>query len=127
MKWHRTLTRLTVLSFVGLLGAASVASAQDANLHKGKPTVGKVTSLADNSINLQTDEGQVTVTLQDKTTFERGDEPAAPQEIRQGDRLTVFGTKLPTGELVAQEVLLPPLHAKHESSEYPTLRQTKNH
>src|SRR5712691_3152022 len=96
---------ILALALAGLL-SVSAAYAHDASLHKGKPTVGKVVSLAKNGLNLQTDAGTTTVTFQEKTTFERGDAQASSQEIQQGDQLTVFGTKLPTGELVAREVLL---------------------
>src|SRR5262245_9059974 len=120
---HRILLALVLIGFLG----ASSASAHDVSLHKGKPTVGKVTSLADNGVKLQTDKGPVTVTWQEKTVFERGDAQAPPQEIHQGDRLTVFGTKLPSGDLVAREVLLPTAHAQREPSEHPTARDTENH
>jgi hypothetical protein len=117
---------LTVSVLIGLL-SASVAFAHDASLHKGKPTVGQVTSLADKGVKLQTDKGPVMVTWQEKTVFERGDAQASPQEIHQGDRLTVFGTKLPSGELVAREVLLPNINTQREPSGHPTARNTQHH
>jgi uncharacterized protein DUF5666 len=98
----------------------SAASAHDARLHKGKPTVGTVESRSENSINLKTATGTTIVTFQDKTKFERGEAQASAQEIQQGDQLTVFGTKLPSGELVAREVLLPATNAKGESHSHPT-------
>ena len=100
-----------VFALTGVLGVASVY-AHDASLHKGKPTVGKVVSLAENGVNLKTAHGTTSVTFQDKTKFERGDAQASAQEIQTGDQLTVFGTKLPSGELVAREVLLPNTNAK---------------
>lgn len=101
---------LTV-ALTGILGVTS-AYAHDASLHKGKPTVGKVESLSEQGVTLKTARGTTPVTFQDKTKFERGDAHASPQEIQQGDHLTVFGTKLPSGELVAREVLLPTATAK---------------
>jgi hypothetical protein len=79
-----------------------------------------VVSRADNGLRLQTATGTTTVTFQDKTTFERGDTKASPQEIQKGDQLTVFGTKLPSGELVAREVLLPTTSAKGETHNHHT-------
>jgi hypothetical protein len=99
------------LALTGVLGVASVY-AHDASLHKGKPTVGKVASLSEHGVNLETARGTTLVTFQDKTKFERGDAQASAQEIQTGDQLTVFGTKLPSGELIAREVLLPSANAK---------------
>ena len=100
------------LALVGLLGAPAAVHAHDASLHKGKPTKGEVTAIEDNGVQLKTAKGTMTVTFQDKTAFERRDAKAAREDIHKGDQLTVFGTKLPTGELVAREVRLPTTEAK---------------
>jgi hypothetical protein len=102
------------LALMGALGASS-AYAHDASLHKGKPTVGQVESLLNNGVNLKTMNGTTPVTFQEKTKFERGDAQASPKEIQKGDQLTVFGTKLPSGELVAREVLLPSANVQSET------------
>jgi len=112
------------LALMGLLGAAP-AYAHDASLHKGKPTVGKVASLSENGVSLETARGTTLVTFQDKTKFERGDAQAAAKEIQTGDQLTVFGTKLPSGELVAREVLLPSANAKSATHTEHTPHQAK--
>lgn len=104
-----------IFAFVGLLGISPVY-AHDASLHKGKPTVGKVVSMEDKGFTLKTDKGTTTVTFQDKTTFERGDAQASSQDIKTGDQVTVFCTKLPSGTLVAREVLLPTTGAKKEAA-----------
>ena len=115
---------ILVLALMGLV-SVSTTYAHDASLHKGKPTVGEVVSLAKNGLNLQTDAGTTTVTFQEKTTFERGDAQVSPQEIQQGDQLTVFGTKLPTGELVAREVLLPSTSATGDTHNHHPARHTE--
>jgi len=112
------------LVLTGVLGVASV-HAHDASLHKGKPTVGKVTSLAENGVSLETAHGTTAVTFQDKTKFERGDAQASAQEIQTGDQLTIFGTKLPSGELVAREVLLTNTNAKSATHMEHTPHQAK--
>jgi len=123
----------SVLALTAVLTGSPVY-AHDASLHKGKPTVGTVESRSDKSISLKTATGTTTVTFQDKTKFERGDAQASLQEIQPGDRLTVFGTKLPSGELVAREVLLPTSgaqltapDAKGASHSSTTAHQTKEH
>src|SRR5581483_6815319 len=102
------------LALIGVL-RVSTAYAHDVRLHKGKPTVGTVESLSDNGLTLKTAKGNTPVTFQEKTKFERGDAQASAQEIHPGDQVTVFGTKLPSGELVAREVLLPTTNAKGET------------
>ena len=87
--------------------ATFVAGAHDPAKHKGKPTRGEVVSVAGDRIELKTAGGMKTVTITDKTRFERGDQPAARSDVKIGDHLTVYGTTLATGELVAREVLLP--------------------
>ena len=106
------------LTLTGVLGVSTVY-AHDASLHKGKPIVGKVESLSDNGVNLNTKNGTTPVIFQEKTKFERGDAQASAQEIQKGDQLTVFGTKIPSGELVAREVLLPNAKAEFHTQHAP--------
>lgn len=106
---------LCTLVFASAL-TASAAYAHDASLHKGKPTVGKVVALSQNGVSLKTAKGDTMVTFQDNTKFERGNAQASSEDIQTGDQLTVFGTKLPNGELVAREVLLPAQTAKEDAS-----------
>jgi len=101
----------TALAFAAVL-TGSAAYAHDTSLHKGKPTVGTVESRSEKGVNLKMSRGTTAVTFQDKTKFERGDAQASAEEIQTGDHLTVFGTKLPSGEFVAREVLLPSANAK---------------
>ncbi len=115
----------TVFSALALAAVltGSAAYAHDASLHKGKPTVGTVESRSEKGVTLKTARGTTPVTFQDKTKFERGEAQASPQEIQPGDQLTVFGTKLPSGEMVAREVLLPTTKAKGESHAHPATHQ----
>ncbi|HEV8718005.1 MAG TPA: DUF5666 domain-containing protein [Candidatus Binatia bacterium] len=106
---------LIALLFLGILAVTS-AQAHDVSLHKGKPTRGTVTSKTENGLELQTAKGKLTVTFQPNTNFERGDEKATREVIQVGDQVTVFGTKLPSGELVAREVLLS-TKDKHAAAE----------
>ena len=98
----------------------SSVEAHDACLHKGKPTAGKVVSIDDQALKLKTAAGMTTVTLGEKTKFERGKENVTREELKPGQEIRVFGTKLPTGELVAREVLLPETDSPTASSAYHT-------
>lgn len=109
---------LIALVLAGFCGLSSV-EAHDASLHKGKPTKGEVVSIDNNGLKLKTATGTTTVTLRDETKFERRDQNVTREELQPGQQISVFGTKLPTGELVAREVLLPAMdspkapHAHH--------------
>ena len=90
----------------GVLATAGTLLAHDKSLHKGRPTDGEVVTVVANRLDLKTAQGIKKVTLTEKTTFERGDKAAARADLKKGDKVTVFGTTLATGEIVANEVLL---------------------
>jgi len=105
------------LLLTGFMGTA-VLMAHDPSQHKGTPTKGEVMSVAGDRIEVKTDKGVKTITVTDKTTFERGKVKASLSEFRKGDRVAIFGTTLASGEIVAKEVLLetgaPTAAPKHE-------------
>jgi|SRR6185369_2014743 hypothetical protein len=105
--------RATLLAMALL---TTLASAHDASLHKGKATTGEVISVAADKMELKTAAGPVTVTLNDKTKYEHGNKAATKSHLVKGEHVSVFGTKLPTGELVAREILIdaPDSHAAHK-------------
>jgi hypothetical protein len=94
----------------------SLASAHDARLHKGKATTGEVVSVSGSKMEMKTSTGPVTITLNDKTKYEHGTKAATKSHLQKGQRVSVFGTKLPTGELVAREIVIaaPDSHATHK-------------
>ena len=105
----------SIFLFLALL-IPSIARAHDPSKHKGKGTKGEIVSIAKDRIELKTSAGAKTVTITDKTTFERGSEKISEADLKKGDQVTIIGTKLATGELVAREVLLgvPDHHDGHE-------------
>jgi hypothetical protein len=86
--------------------ACAVLSAHDAKLHKGKATEGEIVSIAASKMELKTATGSVIVTLSAKTKYEHGDQTVTKGHLKKGEKISVFGTKLPTGELVATEVVM---------------------
>jgi hypothetical protein len=98
-----------------VLGGFSLVEAHDARLHKGKPTKGEVVSLVEQDLKLKTTTGMITVTVSDKTKFERGDQTVTRDDLKPGQQVGVFGTKLPSGELVAREILLPAMNSAPSS------------
>ncbi|MEZ5398773.1 MAG: DUF5666 domain-containing protein [Bryobacteraceae bacterium] len=93
------------LILAGFVGAV-VLMAHDPSQHKGTPTKGEVVSIAGDRIQVKTDKGMKTVTLNGKTTFERGKAKASLSDFKKGDRVDIRGTTLASGEIVATEVLL---------------------
>lgn len=93
-----------------LLAAAltftSLLSAHDAKLHKGNATAGEIVSVAPANLVMKTAKGNVTVTLNKATKYEMGTTAVALSHFKKGDKISVIGTKLATGELVAKEVLM---------------------
>lgn len=105
------------LILTGLVGTA-VMMAHDPSKHKGTPTKGEVLSIAGARIELKTDKGVKTVSLNEKTTYERGKAKASLAGFKKGDRVAIFGTTLASGEIVAKEILLdssaPSVAPKHD-------------
>jgi len=93
-----------ILFLAGLSVVSAVA--HDKSLHKGKPTEGTITTVSGDQIDLKTTAGNVKVALTSKTKIEHGKETVDRTHLKAGERISVFGTKLPSGELVAREVLI---------------------
>jgi hypothetical protein len=118
MKYLATL--LITFSFV----VATVA-AHDASQHKGKATEGEITAINGDSIELKTAAGNVRVSLNAKTKIEHGTEAVDRSHLKSGERVSVFGTKLPGGELVAKEIVIPAAGAAHHSTSKKTTSSPK--
>ena len=95
---------LTVLMSIALF--AGNAMAHDAKLHKGKATTGEIVSVADDRFEMKTGTGTTVVSFSSKTQFEHGTQKVDKTHLSKGAKVSVIGTKLPTGELVAREVML---------------------
>ena len=96
---------VTTLLMLTLLAPAGV-QAHDPRLHKPNAVTGEIASVAAGSFELKTKTGTIKVTFSSKTKFEQGKETVDKSRLTKSDQIGVIGTKLPTGELVAKEVLL---------------------
>ena len=96
-----------------VLLVGGLAAAHEQSLHKGHPTEGEVVSVSKDDLVMQTAKGNVSVTLSDSTTVERGDAKVARDAIHTGDHVSVFGTTLATGEFVAREIVIGGAHDHH--------------
>jgi hypothetical protein len=95
-----------IAALIAAIALSTVASAHDPSKHKGKPVEGEVVSVADDRFEIKTATGTVPVTYSSKTKFEHGTATVDKTHVTVGERVSVFGTKLPSGELVAREVII---------------------
>ena len=97
-----------VITMALTIGLSTVCGlyAHDAKLHKGKSTTGEILSVAADRLEIRTPAGTVKISFTEKTKFEHGKEAVDKTHLKIGDTISVIGTKLPSGELVAKEILL---------------------
>jgi hypothetical protein len=96
--------RLTLLTGTILALFSLPLAAHDDKIHKA--TVGLVAAATKDGLDLNTKTGMVKVKYSSKTTFELDNKPAERKNVRVGDRVGVLGSKLPSGDLMANEVIL---------------------
>jgi hypothetical protein len=89
-----------------LANFAPPATGHDPRQHQGRPLDGSVESGGADHLTLHTARGTIGVVLSDETTVEQGAAPIPRDAIRAGDRVTVFGPKLSTGEIAARDVIV---------------------
>src|SRR5262245_725552 len=81
-----------------------MASAHDGVDHKG--TEGQIVSISGDRFELKTAKETLQVTMSSKTKFEHNKKAVDRTHLTKGQHVTVIGTKLPTGEMVAKEVVI---------------------
>ena len=104
-----------VLMLTALALTTGIASAHDASKHKGKPVQGEVITSSSDRFEVKTESGVIPVTFSSKTKFEHGSAAVDNTHVTKGTQVSVFGTKLPSGEMVAREVLIGTAAAKGQS------------
>ena len=95
---------ITMIAAVGMTAGGLLA--HDASKHKGKPVQGEVVASAGDRFEIKTETGVIPVTFSSKTKFEHGNATVDKTHVTKGAHVSVFGTKLPSGEMVAREVLI---------------------
>lgn len=97
-------TLIMMLTAVAL--ATGIAFAHDASKHKGKPVQGEVIASSADRFEVKTESGVVPVTFSSKTKFEHGNATVDNTHVTKVTQVSIFGTKLPSGDMVAREVLI---------------------
>ena len=97
--------RLTLtLAAAALLPGSMQLVAHDDKIHKA--TVGIVATATSEGLDLKTKDGIVKVKYSSKTKFELHEKASEKSAVKVGDRVGVLGSKQPTGEIMANEVIL---------------------
>ena len=124
------MNRIYALATVTLITAGLLLS-HEARLHGANAFIGEATAVSATGLQLKTRTGIVKVNYSSKTKFERNEKPAAKADLKVGDKVGVAGSKLPSGEVMANEVLIgyvdPPAPAaekkktehKHDAKDAP--------
>src|SRR5215813_8082575 len=116
---------LPTLIAAGLV-VSQIARAHDGVDHEGKGTEGQIVSIADNQFELNTATETLQVTLSSKTKFEYNHQAVDKTHLTKGEHVTVMGTKLPSGEMVAKEVVIGQMDAHagdHSGTPHPPSRR----
>jgi hypothetical protein len=91
---------------IATLVSAGLMLAHEARLHGANAFIGEVTSVSSKGMQLKTKNGLVTVKYSSKTKFEMNEKPSNKKALKVGDNAGVAGSKLPNGEVMANEVLI---------------------
>jgi hypothetical protein len=85
---------------------AGLLLSHEARLHGANAFIGEATAVSDTGFQLQTKTGSVKVNYSSKTKFEAHGKPSTKAELKVGGKVGVAGSKLPNGEVTANEVLI---------------------
>ena len=116
MKQDKRVKRLAVgtmevLAVVGLSIAAGilpegVARAHDPSKHRAKATHGEIVRASSDAVTITGKGGETTFTLAQETKVLRAGDEIDSSALKAGEKVSVFGTKLPGGKVAATEINL---------------------
>jgi hypothetical protein len=101
----KRLTMMAATAAALLLSGLNLA-AHDERLHGPNAITGEIVGVAADGLSLKTKSDTVKVKYSSKTTFEHGKKAVDKGHVAKGDRAGVIGSKLPTGEWMANQVIL---------------------
>ena len=96
---------INVLKRKPKLAGAATMPAPNGNKRDGNAIAGEIISLAGNRFEMNTQLGMIKVTFAVDTKFECAAETAKGL-LRNGEQVKVFGRKLASGDVVAQEIFI---------------------
>ena len=98
--------KLTAVVILALLMSATMIWAHDERLHGANAVTGHIVNANADGMELKTRTDTVKVKFSSKTKFEHDKKAVDKSHVKVGDRAGVVGNKLPTGEWMANEVIL---------------------
>jgi hypothetical protein len=98
--------RMTAVVALALLVSSTMIWGHDERLHGANAITGQVTASSTVGMELKTRTDTVKVKFSSKTKFEHDKKTVDKSHVKVGDRAGVIGNKLPTGEWMANEVIL---------------------
>jgi hypothetical protein len=108
MKGENSMNRMlrTAVATLALLASSTMLWGHDERLHGANAVTGQVVSANADGMELKTRTDTVKVKFSSKTKFEHDKKAVDKSHVKVGDRAGVVGNKLPTGEWMANEVIL---------------------
>ncbi len=97
---------MTAVATLALLVSSTTLRGHDARLHGTNAVTGQVVSANAEGMELKTKTDTVKVKFSSKTKFEHEKKAVDKSHVKVGDRAGVVGNKMPTGEWMANEVIL---------------------
>ena len=95
-----------VATVLALLASSTIVWSHDERLHGANALTGQVVSANADGMELKTRTDTVKIKYSSKTKFEHEKKVVDKRHVKVGDRAGVVGNKLPTGEWMANEVIL---------------------
>lgn len=108
MKGENSMNRMlmTAVATLALLVSSTMLWGHDERLHGANAVTGQITAVSADGMDLKVRENTVKVKFSSKTKFEHEKKAVDKSHVKVGDRAGVVGNKLPTGEWMANEVIL---------------------
>ncbi len=98
--------RMLMTAALALLACSTVLWGHDDRLHGANAVTGQIVAANADGMELKTRTDTVKVKFSTKTKFEHDKKAVDKSHVKVGDRAGVVGNKLPTGEWMANEVIL---------------------
>jgi hypothetical protein len=97
---------MTAFATLALLAVSMMLWGHDERLHGANAVTGQITGVNADGMDLKVRDNIVKVKFSSKTKFEHDKKAVDKSHVKVGDRAGVVGNKLPTGEWMANEVIL---------------------
>jgi len=108
MRGENSMNRMlmTAVATLALLVSSTMLWGHDERLHGANAVTGQITAFSADGMDLKVRENTVKVKFSSRTKFEHEKKAVDKSHVKVGDRAGVVGNKLPTGEWMANEVIL---------------------